>query len=213
MKVNLFTTYYNDLDRNVELMTVQALNHRNKVIDKVYIWDETEQPCNVTKFEIKRRVRRPTFQDLFDWVNEVTGDNDINIIANSDIYFDDMGLEMMKVALGVNDCWALTRWDVNSNNMVRQGDVMVHDCTFMNRRDSQDSWCFKGRIHFGNFDFELGKPGCDNAIAHRLQEAGYNVTNPSWTIKTFHLHKGDARPWHGTARVEPPYTLLNPTEL
>lgn len=156
---------------------------------------------------------RPTFKQIFDWVNEVTSDDDINIIANSDIYFDIMGIEMMKAVLRSDDCWALTRWDVKSFNVVRENGKMVPDIEFMNRRDSQDTWSFKGKIKAGNYDFKIGVPGCDNHLLWQLCEAGYTLCNPSWSVRTFHLHLSDERKWYGMPQIPPPYLLIDPSEI
>jgi hypothetical protein len=193
--INLFTTYYHDEKRFAELNTVLQKNENNIFIDKIYLLDETG-----TLSSAKQIQNRPTFKEIFDYVNEVTNDNDINIIANSDIYFDEEGLEIIKLLLEKDDCWALTRWDALTGQ-------------FMGRRDSQDSWLFRGKIKTGNYDFLLGFPGCDNRLAYELQQAGYNLSNPSRTIKTYHLHNGDDRSWHGKPQIRPPYLLLEPHQL
>lgn len=202
--VNLFTTYYTDEARRDELYHVHLLNKSNKSIDMVYILNENEIAPDIGMREnnivMKQISSRPTFQSIFNWVNEVTGEQDINIIANSDIYFVPDAIEYMKLLLGCGDCWALTRWDATTG-------------VFMNRRDSQDSFCFRGAVKAGEYGFGIGVPGCDNALCERLQRAGYNITNPSWTVKTYHLHAGEDRKWHGMARVEPPYLLIEPEEL
>ena len=70
----------------------------------------------------------------------------------------------------------------------------------------------------------MGKAGCDNRLAHDLQEAGYLTTNPSKTIQTFHLHRvnfrsylvdptGIARGGNKIERIPPPYAFCAPTEL
>jgi hypothetical protein len=214
--VNLFTTYYYDADRENELYHVHLINKSCKFIDMIYAMNEMK-PHNVSMPEKNVSMRwidsRPTMQQLFDWVNEVTGYDDINIVANSDIYFDEEGIDIIKLLLTENDCWALTRWEMNSDNMVKFGNIMVKDATFMDRSDSQDTWCFRGRIKPGNYNFKIGTPGVDNRLAFEIQKAGYNISNPSWTVKTYHLHKGDHRAWHGTEPIPHPYLLVQPTSL
>jgi len=53
-------------------------------------------------------------------------------------------------------------------------------------------------------NFTQGVPGCDNKIAYLLQEAGYVVTNPSTTIKTYHLHLSGIRHYNAKYRVPRP---------
>lgn len=216
--VNLFSTYYEDKDRKEELDEVLRLNRENKSIDHIFLlnentlWGWTEggekrEIPSIIEYSINKNIlsqkhilTRPTFAQIFDWANEVTDKNDINIVANSDIYFDGEGIEIMNLLLGEGNCWALTRWDALTGE-------------FMGRRDSQDSWIFRGHVKPGNYDFGVGLPGCDNKLAYELQQVRYEVTNPSRTIKTFHLHKGEDRKWHGKPQIPPPYLLLEPTTI
>jgi hypothetical protein len=86
------------------------------------------------------------------------------------------------------------------------------------RADSQDTWIFKGGVNqVSGADFTMGIAGCDNAIAHLLEQHGYNVINPSRTIKTYHLHLTNIRNYtdisgNAIQRIQPPYKLINPTE-
>ena len=34
----------------------------------------------------------------------------------------------------------------------------------------------------------MGVPACDNRFAYELTKSGYNVLNPAYTIKSYHLH-------------------------
>jgi len=213
--VNLFTTYYEDEKRQRELDLVLSLNEGSDSIDCVYLLDESGRLA-----QAKQISGRPTFQQIFDYVNEVTKVDDINIVANSDIFFDEEGIEIAKLLLEPNDCWALTRWDIIPERRISEQRSDIWSTTyipehaeFMNRRDSQDTWVFRGKVKPGNYDFQIGMPGCDNRMAYELQQAGYNISNPSLTIKTFHLHKGEERSWHGKPQVPQPYLLINPTEI
>jgi hypothetical protein len=57
---------------------------------------------------------------------------------------------------------------------------------------------------------------CDNSIAHLLSVAGYEVKNPSRTLKTFHFHITNIRNYTNISGqainvIPPPYKLLPPT--
>ena len=53
---------------------------------------------------------------------------------------------------------------------------------------------FIGSIkHSLQADFPLGVPRCDNKLLFELQEAGYRILNPAFSIKAFHVHKKQAR--------------------
>lgn len=145
------------------------------------------------RVHVVRQQQRPTFEQMFSKFR----DDAINIVANADIYFNET---QWFVGLRNDECWALTRYDAYSGE-------------FMNRRDSQDSFCFKGKIKPGNYDFTIGIGGCDNRLCFELQQAGYIVRNPSLTVKTFHMHKEEKRTWHGMPQVPGPYLLLYPESI
>ncbi len=95
----------------------------------------------------------------------------------------------------------MTRYDIKDGEPV-----------FFDRWDSQDSWWFKGAMKNINAPFNLGHPGCDNSLAYLLKQAGYNVTNPSRTVKTYHLHSNDTRNWWGKSVIPEPYFLITPND-
>ena len=54
-------------------------------------------------------------------------------------------------------------------------------------RNTQDAWIWLSPIRVPNADFELGRLGCDGAIAHRFKSAGYYVVNRGATLKIGHI--------------------------
>lgn len=165
--MNLFINSYtdNNPERNAELLTCLQKN-----MDCIHL-------------DIHALSGRPTYQDYFNAINKVTGPNDLNIIANSDIYFKDLSYDQFN-SLGYNDCYALSRWDVLPDGSE------VH----YKNSGSQDTWIFRGPVKpFEGANFTQGVAGCDNKIAYLLQQAGYTVANPSTKIKTYHLHNSGIR--------------------
>jgi len=189
--IRLFYNYYFDQDirRRAELDRCKQVNLENKLLNVIII-DTSSQS-----------MEKPTYNFFFNKINEITGDDDINIISNSDIYFDDSIALVEKMTS--NQVYALSRWNVN-----RQGNVEL-----FNREDSQDTWIIKGKVKPVYGDFHLGRPGCDNRIAHEYKVAGYEVLNPSKTIKSFHLHNSGVRRYNTAHTVPPPYLTLPPVEL
>lgn len=204
--INLFVCIYPELDRarQNELLSCLQYNLDNAKIDRVFLIEEPKTNIEVEakKSEVIKVKTRPSFAQIFEIINAKTKDNDINIIANSDIFFDEHSISNLRF-IQQNECYALTRWDVETDKTA----------TFMNRRDSQDTWVFKGRIKPIDANFNMGVPGCDNAIAYKIQQAGYIIKNPSISVKTFHLHADESRQWHGTEPIQPPYLLLEPSQL
>jgi len=184
--INLFINYFNHPNpiRQSEIKECLSKNLKNPNLT-IYIIDG-----------------RPNYCDFFKKINEITTKNDINIIANADIYFD----KTIKLVKNIkeNECYALCRWNVLKNR----------DVVFYNHIDSQDVWIFRGKIkEVHNADFPLGKMGCDNAIADRLSNAGYTMLSPSEQIKTYHLHLSNIHNYSNEERneqtvVQPPYLIL-----
>lgn len=148
---------------------------------------------------------RPTFNDLFDLCDP----DAINVIANSDIYFTELPPHPKPW-----EAWALSRWDVDAD-----GNVKLWD-----HADSQDVWIFHGKPIGIDAPFTMGVPGVDNALAWIIEHSGYNLRNPSRTVKAFHIHNvqwrsylaepgGMARGGQKQQRIPPPYKLVKPTAL
>lgn len=207
MKTVLVTTFYNERvkERMDELLHCIRINVGCSKIDKIVLLVEegTEKAINHPKIEWKFQERRPTYNDFFRVANDTNFG--IKIIANTDIYFDDYHLGLIEASLGDNQCYALSRWDVQLSGH------HIHHAS----PDSQDVWIFRGKIRNINGNFFIGKPACDNRIAHEIAEAGYEIINPSRTIKTFHYHITGI---HNYKRVESevipkPYKFLPPMFL
>lgn len=124
----------------------------------------------------------PTFREFFAAANRVAATDDISVIANSDIFFDDTLKHAALLARG--ECFALSRWNVTGN-----GGAELDD-----RSDSQDAWIFRGSIADVAANFTMGVPGCHNRLARLLADAGYRVTNPSRTIRANDLKRPLACP-------------------
>ena len=185
--INLFTTYHIEKYpvRAEELRKCLIKNLKCKLISNIYVLSEHEKNTflmdnNVNLIKVSKRR---TFNEFFNAINSVTSKNDINIISNSDIYFDN-SLEELKELKMDNICLGLTRWDILINGKAR----------LTEQKNSQDTWIFKGKIKKINGDYSIGIPGCDNKLAYEIVEAGYRIVNPSITIKSYHLHTSNYRP-------------------
>lgn len=172
--------------------------------DKIFIFMESELELPSNDKLIVHKKKQTTFNDLFK-ATQYSGLEDLNVIANSDIFFNRHELSKMSASLNDN-VYALSRWDVSNFDE----DTAVLFC----RSDSQDSWAKKGPFFVDDANFTMGLGGCDNRVANILSKR-YDVTNPSKSIKSFHVHQEDLnrRDWLKKPRVKGPYTFLNPEEL
>lgn len=201
--INLFTSYFitANPERQKEIDQCLLYNLRCKDIGHVYLLIEAPMELKIL---VHRKITtilikgRPTYNVFFEIINRTAGKDEWNIISNSDIYFDETLNHLGKY--GHKDCLALTRWEVKP-----------HCIEFLNRVDSQDCWIVKGHVINVSGNFALGTCGCDNAIAYKFFAGGYNVINPSKTLKTYHLHNSNIRTYDTNHKVPQPYKLLTPT--
>ncbi len=209
--INLFVGYYLDKnkERQTEINTCLYENINNELIGHIYIL--VEKPDSKEKIlkhdKITKCVvnKRPTYDDFFAHVDAYTDEEDINIISNSDMYFDKT-IKLVEDMNMDNKCLALTRWDLRHGNQP----------LFHNVSCSQDVWIVQGKVKNGIWgNFFMGIPGCDNRIAYELKKAGYDVINPSHSIKTYHLHITGVRNYnrHNGDLIPEPHLSIKITKV
>ena len=125
--------------------------------------------------------RRVTYRDLFDYANRELPGRRV-ILANTDIFFDHTLARLDDYPLA-GRLLCLSRWDLQSDGSWRLFD----------REDSQDAWIFQSPLPDFACDFHLGIPGCDNRLAWEAEQAGLVVSNPSRSIRAYHLHSSGIR--------------------
>ncbi len=200
--IRLFTTWYHDRNpaRRAEYLKCLSDNLAQVEIGEVCVIAEAPLPLTASKLKVVDAAQRPTYDDFIKWINNVASPDDISIVANTDIYFDE-SLRLVEKFLQRNECYALARWEGND---------------LFDRNDSQDAWMFRGQIGAIDGSFSVGVPRCDNRFLHELRKAGYSVKNPAFAIRAHHLHAG-ARPEYAESAssgwVPPPYEYLWPHNL
>ena len=206
--IRLFTTSYPERNpaRWAEYDECLRRNLECAAIDQVCLLVEGDGQLPVSPKLVTRCVaERPKYADYLTWIREIVAPGDVSVISNSDIFFD-QGLSLLRTwDIPAHTALALSRWD-----------SVPHGPRLYDHNDSQDSWIFKGTP--GNIvaDFPVGVPRCDNRFAHELEAAGYRVTNPSFSLRSYHLHTG-ARSGYENANqpgfVPPPYKYVWPHNL
>jgi hypothetical protein len=200
--MNLFINYYDSSTRQEELDFCLKKNLANKLIKRIVIFNESKRVFRQKKVIAINVETRPTYQEFFDLTKDYP--NDVNIITNTDIYFD----ETIKHAENVkeNVCYALTRHEKRGDRLVPF--EQAHNSSPKSGY-SQDTWIFKGTVKSGHYDtvlairtsdrrhdeikFTMGVPGCDNILAFLLKQS-YQVLNPGTTIRCIHNHANEGRP-------------------
>jgi hypothetical protein len=196
--MNLYTSYFihPDHNRQIEIDYVLQKNIDNNYIKRIYLLVEYPVVIKHDKVELIYIRSRPLYDTFFEVIKK--NPESWNILANSDIYFDETLLNLEGYRTDRNYCFPLCRYEVEEN------------VKFLNRNDSQDCWIFYGQPKEINGDFCMGVCGCDNAIAYRLDRAGYLCLNISHSIKSYHVHRSNKRDYNVNIKVPQPYKILQP---
>lgn len=222
--VCLFISHYNEKNkaRADELHECLMNNLKSGLFDAVYIIAEDDgkgleylrsvQPYTVN---ILPCTVRPTFRTFFEAINTIddltkkaqhdnfanvrfaSNEENVYVVSNADIYFKEVPILPRR-----NQVFCLTRYEVKKNGPIQ----------FLGRSDSQDSYWFRGPIKMPKYADFPNWPGCDNRIIWELNNVGYEMLNPSLTIKSYHLHEGE-KSYTSLHRVNRPYMFLTPIEL
>jgi hypothetical protein len=206
----LITTYYKAAEPEREAENLQCLvnNLKHPLISRINLFlQSNERPYlfHNDKIHYVQHGSRPTFSELFEYGNKI-GNKVFKIVANSDIYFDET-LELAAKALNKWDVLALTRWDCGSNN----------ELNFFANFKSQDTWIFRDKLpHTELGAFFIGQYGCDNRLLFEFKNCGLKVGNPSFDLKTIHLHNSGFRNYLKDPNyqfVKEPYGYITPHYL
>ena len=204
--LNVYYNYYVDKDpeRNNELEFCLTSMINNQIIDNIYLLCDSDIPINVNdKCKIIQIENRPTYNDIFSIINNITMSENINMIINSDCFIDVNSAINIKNNIEIGEFWALSRKEIISKYpLIGAGRV--------NDYGSQDAWIIKGKIDRNvDVDFTMGVPGCDNKITYIMNNAGYVVLNPSLDVYVYHNHASQLRRYTEDDRINEPYLLAD----
>lgn len=168
-------------NRTEEMIHCVLENIKNKYISKIFILLEGDiVPFNNEKVIIINTSKRYSYTMMMDLANKNYSDDDIVIIANCDIIFDET-LEYIHKTDMNKKFIALSRYDYITKELT---DIIY----------SQDAWIFKKGIEYDwRIDFYMGTPHCDSRISRYYYDKGYKVVNPAKLIKTYHYHTDNYR--------------------
>jgi hypothetical protein len=146
-------------------------------------------------------VARSVFADLFNIGCVRASKDDIIIVANVDVLFDDT-LRMVE-GIPDNEAWVLSRWvPDNKGNLIAP--APRYQCC-------QDSFMVRMPMRKVQLNFPIGHPGSDNRICAEFKNVGYKVRNPSLTIRSIHHHCDTGRTY--PYRISTPYLFVEPEKL
>jgi hypothetical protein len=204
---------HKNIKRNEEIKKCLEFNVKNKFITKIYLLNERIYTNNelgiesdkIIQHDIKKRLR---FHDVFKFIN----DNNIigyNIIINADIFFDETINNLNYSNLNINKTFmALLRYEYDTQDITRS--ILSGP-----RFDSQDTWIIHSNFKIDKekykiFNFEFGKPGCDNKIVYLMNILGYEIMNDPYKIKTYHYHNVPIRDYNINDLIDKPWGIIVP---
>ncbi len=155
-------------------------------------WSSLHQSNKITQIISGKRL---TYSDFLQYTYKHIPQNVFTILSNADIYFTSLS-DLWKI--NMNDrMFALLRWDDDTTGS-------KNATLFGPRADSQDTWIFLSDSilsrswNWKDFQFQLGQPGCDNAFAGHILRYRFVLSNPSLSLKIYHLHNSNIRNYNKT---------------
>jgi len=229
----------NNIERNNELKKCLIKNYQNNYIKKIYLLNNqiynldfinniehsfdhknTYQVNTISneKLNINKKIIQIIINDDINYIlkyNDAINfannqcENEICILSNSDIYFDNSLLKIKPINFN-NIVYALLRYDEDNN-----GNKKIFERFNIPRNDSQDSWIFKSplNIDLNKADFSFGTLGCDNIFAYILNQSNIILKNPAYDIISTHVHNSDYRTYEVDNRLNGKYCLIDPVKL
>jgi hypothetical protein len=175
--------------RQKEINTCLQKNIECAHIDRILLLNEQEYTLPASeKIQTVLLGHRLMYSDVLTAIKEHVPAGDYVVFSNSDIYFDDSLKYVFQLPLTAQRQFlALLRWEEGSPSHI-----------FGPRSDSQDAWivsrdCVDFEITEEDFGFPFGKSGCDNALTLAMLRKRFMVSNPAYTIKSYHMHASGLR--------------------
>ena len=187
-------------ERLCEFLTCIERNAANRKIAFVHVFleDAVDPGALVLRYpqlaspkvRLVKHGRRITYRGLFTYANrELAGER--VIVANADIFFDHSLRRLDGYDLA-GRLLCLSRWDLHGDGSWRLFEF----------ESSQDAWIFETPIPDFDCDFHLGLLGCDNRLAWEAERAGLVLSNPSRSIRSYHLHTSGVRRYTHAQRLQ-----------
>ena len=189
-------------------------NLRNPFFSKVHVMLEREEDAEILnnnldveagadsvfagKLLISVTNKRLTFADAFEYINMELKDDEVGLLANSDILFGPSLEFLAKRGVDRGSVYALTRWEIEGQMEIGEWKdraelaSLLEGAYLQPRIDSQDAWAVRGggsvpELVLKHSDFWQGLPRCDGRIARLFEDAGFTVLNACMDVRGMHL--------------------------
>jgi hypothetical protein len=155
--------------------------------------------------------KRISYQDVFKYItdNKIIG---YHVIINSDIFLDGTINKIRYSDMHLNKkMHAILRYELDTTNIKKSK-------IFGPRFDSQDTWILHSNFNVlpnqqKIFNFQFGKPGCDNKLVYLMNILGYEIINDPLLIKTYHYHTSQVRSYTRKDSIKNPWGFVVPYNI
>lgn len=225
-EIHIFTQFFihKDIERNDEIQKCLLHNVNNSLITKIHLLNEriyTDAELGIVSSKIiqtninslhlpsTRTSYRLRFKDVFEYIREnaIIG---YHVLVNADIFFDETLLNLQRSEIHLKKAmFAQLRYEYNGSTDLNQSVI------FGPRFDSQDTWIFHSNFSIPYhaekiFNFEFGKPGCDNKFLYLMKILNYQIINDPKCIKTYHFHRSQTRNYTNRDVIPMPWAVSVP---
>ena len=205
--IHLVTQFYlpQNAQRLVEVKEALKRNVANPFLESITLLNErwyTSEELGVASSKITQLLvpHRVKFAELF-----AQRKQGYTVVVNADIFLDETIANVRSSDIhSTKKVFALLRYEFTSDDLTK--------CPlFGPRADSADTWIIHSNhsLPLNIFNFEMGRPGCDNKLNYLFRLLDYDVYNDPLFIRTYHCHKETERHYTVPA-VQPPYMLSVP---
>ncbi|MEI6850247.1 MAG: hypothetical protein WCK29_04375, partial [archaeon] len=197
-KVNLLTQYYVDSskERQKEIDYAIRKNCNNKFIDKIYLFMEKDHRLPILKNRKIEKIiigERLEYQHCLNFSNKNL-QNQLSIIANSDIYFDE-SINLINNLNFDNLLLAITRHDLINGKVLPLQKPIMHGRVLDPRpAQTQDAWIYEAPVrNITNAYIQLGVMHCERRFAALFDKERYEIINPYPLLRAIHVHTTQKR--------------------
>ena len=181
-------------------------NLANKHIDEVVLL--VDQDCEFINVFSDKLILYPIHDRLTykEWleISYKLHPNDIKVLANSDIYFDDTISKLHNIKNWSSDTmYVSSRKDITKDDKIVPSRLYHNNiCPIIDIERSQDVWVYKNPLKTFDNNYYLGFMGCDSKMSESLMSQNMQIINLYFYINCLHID------WRET-KTRPSYSLNN----
>jgi hypothetical protein len=192
-EIILFTQYYKDINRHNDFIFCLNKNLENKFIKKIIIFFEKEKPdIQNEKIEFIETEERLSYKNWFDFCDRYS--DQIKVLANSDVYFDETIDFLNKIDYPSNVLYACSRRDLDyDGNLIRSKICFEEKSNYINNLYSHDCWIFKNKLVEFDSNYILGYENCDVLLKNACVSSNCDFINLFDYLNCIHVDRRSSK--------------------